>query len=113
MRMLLDLQERSFGPAYDDDQLLDRVVELLNTGRLNACMLERPPVIVTTSPSAAPAFPLGSQREGRSGEAVSDPNTFGNNIDAAAIAEGQREAARNGVPFCEECERRRQAAEAA
>lgn len=36
-------------------------------------------------------------------EEVADAATFSPNIDAALIAEGQREAARLGLPFCEEC----------
>lgn len=46
-------------------------------------------------------------------EAAPADTTMSANLDAAAMAQALREAARDGVPFCEECERARRAMEAA
>jgi len=50
----------------------------------------------------APAFPKEERSAGPSSPA-GDPPVFPSDIDPAAIAQAQKDAAAAGVPFCEEC----------
>ena len=57
-------------------------------------------------PDVAAAFPLDERRAPTSSRpSAPDPGIFPDDVDFAAIAAIQREAAELGVPFCEECAR--------
>jgi hypothetical protein len=45
-------------------------------------------------------------------EQTAEPQTFSNDLEVAAMADALKEAAKSGVPFCEECERAKRAASA-
>jgi hypothetical protein len=73
-----------------------------------------------SSGAAAPESPptprsVAARPAPAAARAVAAPadTTMRANLDAAAMAQALREAARDGVPFCEECERARRAMEAA
>ena len=58
---------------------------------------------------AGPAFPM-EERRGASvpvSRTVPETSTYPDDIDAEAIAQAKKEAARLGIPFCEECLRAR------
>jgi hypothetical protein len=61
---------------------------------------ERPSDAPAAAPAPRAAEPAAAARENA-------PATFPDDIDGPAIARAKREAARFGVPFCEECTRRR------
>jgi len=61
-----------------------------------------------TVAAAAPAAAAGRQRQEAEAAAAPAASAPGPNLDAVAMAQTLQEAARNGTPFCEECERLRQ-----
>lgn len=77
-------------------------------GRLLLQRLAPPPVAEAAAPPAPAAAP-------RAAPAATPPapaaeTTFGADVDVAAQVAALVQAAQDGVPFCEECERARQAA---
>lgn len=101
------LPARAF--QLDDAAVFDQVVAWLATGKLRLAL---PPREIAArsgkkpeaqAPIAEPARPA----------AASEPapalveSTFPDDIDAPAIAAAMKEAARLGIPFCEECTRKR------
>jgi hypothetical protein len=63
------------------------------------------PLSGPVAPSEAAPFPKEERRAApaSSSSPASDPPVFPGDIDPAAIAAGQKEAAALGIPFCEEC----------
>jgi len=62
------------------------------------------PVSGPTSPAESAPFPMDERRSAAPAQsAAGDPPLFPGDIDPAAIAEAQKEAAALGIPFCEEC----------
>ncbi len=93
-------------PPRSDEQVAQEVAWRLTTG----VWLARRRVIRKASglggrPEEAPPFPREDRRS-TAPQVVSPPtdaSLFPDDIDPVAIAEGQRQAAVLGVPFCEEC----------
>lgn len=97
-----------------DDEVCTRVAVLIASGRLRLCG-ERPDVyqdegvpLVKAPPPPKPAR-RWVEPPPPAPPAPSEDATFTPNLDAAALAKVLRDAAQAGVPFCEECEKARQA----
>lgn len=65
---------------------------------------EPPPAEAAAAPAAAPAA------EETLAEETADDPTFSENTDAAQLAQVLKQAAEDGTPFCEECEKKKAAA---
>ena len=94
-------------PAPSDDEIAEGVASRLTSGvwvarrrdvEWSPTIRERAKQAVQEAPSdrrpAMPSRPAGP---------AADPPLFPDDIDAAAIAAAQKEAAALGLPFCEEC----------
>jgi hypothetical protein len=101
------MAERHALPAYgvEDGEVIERLADWVDAGqlRLVPLRLEAPASwgdVEAEEPASAempaPAAPVEE-------EAAAEPSTLVDDLDAAALAEAMREAARLGVPFCEEC----------
>jgi hypothetical protein len=95
-------------PWTGDEQIFAFAARRLATG---AWMARRPAMPLfpnggVSEPSEAAPFPIEERRTAAtpSGPAP-DPPVFPSDIDPAAIAQAQKDAASLGVPFCEECVR--------
>ena len=93
---------------YDDAEVLRQVASRLARGTWRA----HRPVRVVGSPGSgvvedSVAFPLGARSVSAPPPppSMADPPLFPDDIDAAAIADSQKQAAKLGIPFCEECAR--------
>ncbi len=98
-----------------DDEVCGRVAGLISSGRLRLCgampqlyrdegvpLVKAPPEPKPARrwvepPPPAPPVPI-------------EDSTFTPNLDAAALAKVLKDAAKAGMPFCEECEKARRAA---
>lgn len=71
--------------------------------------VQRPPrllrLVRLAGPAAAPPPPASPRREAAPAAAAAPATTFTPTLDAAAMAAVLVQAARDGVPFCEECAR--------
>jgi hypothetical protein len=92
---------------YDDSEILRQTAWRLASGGWRARRPAWPPI---RSGAAVPgedtvAFPLEARRALAASKPspTPEPALFPADIDAAAIAEGQKQAAKLGIPFCEEC----------
>lgn len=93
-------------PWSDDEQVFADSLGRLTTGawkaRRDAFSLF--PVSGTAEPGEAAPFPIEERRAASSSPGPApDAPVFPSDIDPAAIAQAQQEAAALGVPFCEEC----------
>jgi len=108
LRRLLDLPWR-----YNDSQELRQVASRLARG----VWLARRPVVRLPgrwgeSAKEAPAFPLEERHAPPpTSQPAPEPGVFPESVDFVAIAQAQKEAAELGIPFCEECEKARLAAQ--
>jgi hypothetical protein len=94
-------------PWADDEEVLARVACRLSSGvwKARRAALELYPAggPPAAAEEAAP-FPIDERHPApSSSSSPSDPPLFPGDIDPAAIAQAQQEAAALGVPFCEEC----------
>ncbi len=96
----------------DDQALADQLAARIATGAIRVCGARQAPKLygVTSTPVAAAAAPAPSSATpapAPAAKAAPAPaeTTFGSGMDPAAMAATLREAARDGVPFCEECAR--------
>jgi hypothetical protein len=103
---------RSFS-GQSDDEVIEQLAWMLMTRRLTVwkrplegLALSYVGVKRTSTPRPAPAAPPAPPPRA----APAPPPKEDSNLDAAAQAAALREAARDGVPFCEECEKQRKAA---
>jgi hypothetical protein len=107
----------------DDFEVLDQLAHLLAAGQLRLAALPRENLAARDGAAEQkPALPPPNAARRAAPEEVQrpvEPPTFSDALDAELLAAAMKEAARQGVPFCEECEKaklaneRRQAAEAA
>ena len=77
--------------------------EELQAGRLKILWRKRTKLVVGATPTAAPVTPRRSPAPVSSSPPTPQYSTFPPDVDAAAIARVLQGAARDGVPFCEEC----------
>ena len=94
------------GLDEEDEERLGLLSRRLGAGSLRAVQrLERTAAALTSKDSGiGPAFPLEERRQAAAPAAAgADAPTFPPDADPAAIAAVQRQAASQGVPFCEEC----------
>lgn len=77
--------------------------EELQAGRLKILWRKRTQLVIGVTPAAAPAAPRRTPTPVSSSPPTPQYSTFPPDIDAAAIARVLQDAARDGVPFCEEC----------
>ena len=77
--------------------------EELQAGRLKILWRRRTQLVVGAAPAAAPVAPRRSPAPVSSSPPTPQYSTFPPDVDAAAIARVLQDAARDGVPFCEEC----------
>ena len=77
--------------------------EELQAGRLKILWRRRTQLVVGAAPAAAPVAPRRSPAPVSSSPPTPQYSTFPPDVDAAAIARVLQGAARDGVPFCEEC----------
>jgi len=92
-----------------DDELLQRIATGLRLRQLWGVLIqehEKSGSLPAEPEAAAPSAPAKPQPQSSEPE----PTTFGSGHDAAAQAATLEQAAALGIPFCEECARRRQAA---
>ena len=92
----------------EDEERLALLSRRLGAGSLRAVQrLERTAAALSpkdAGPGLGPAFPLEERRQAPPPAAAGpDAPTFPPDADPAAIAAVQRQAASQGVPFCEEC----------
>lgn len=111
-----ELAEKPDLSRCDDHQLADLLAAALLSGRLHLGR-QAPPVLRPLVPrrgppaSAAPPPAVGRSRQSAPGAAATAADTmFGADLDAAAMVDALQRAARDGVPFCEECTRAAQSA---
>jgi hypothetical protein len=94
-------------PWADDEQVFAEAACRLSSGvwKARRAVFETYPVSGPVAPSVAAPFPMDERRRAPSSSSspASDPPVFPGDIDPAAIAQAQKEAAGNGIPFCEEC----------
>jgi hypothetical protein len=114
LRRLWGHSERFDVATETDELLLDRIAFLVGAGRLNICNIFRPTVAGTPVEEGASAVPAGAVPVSRSRSeaeaavpAAAEPPTLSDNIDETLIAAVMKDAARLGIPFCEECLRAR------
>jgi hypothetical protein len=92
-----------------DQDVIEQASYLLISGRWHVCepIIERFPVIVSAETmDARPARRAPRQAEAFvPGPEIPDPPTLLGNADQDGIAGALKDAARNGVPVCEECSR--------
>ncbi|APR82377.1 Hypothetical protein A7982_07726 [Minicystis rosea] len=111
MRLRRLAADRLVIPAYgiDDGEVLDRLAGWLASGELRLVALgqqhltssgdvDEPAAIAAPMPAPAPVVETPKALEER---------TFGDEIDAEAIAVVMRNAAKLGIPFCEECTKKK------
>ncbi len=114
----LSLADGSDWSRCDDHEVVAQVAVAVARGRLRggqvavaAKLFRLAPVL---APQAAPAPALApSPRAAPAAVAAAAETTFNSLLDTAAMVAALRQAAQDGVPFCEECERARLAREAA
>jgi hypothetical protein len=106
------LAERAVVPAYglDDGEVIDLLAGWIASGELRLATLEWAALSSwgdagDEAPAPAPSVPRPAPVD--EPEAPAEERTFGDDLDAEAIAAIMREAARTGVPFCEECTRKK------
>jgi len=95
-------------PAPSDDELAEAVASRLTSGVWVArCReIDWSPTIRERAQQPTPSAPNEGRRTpspSRPAGPVADPPLFPDDVDAAAIAAAQKEAAALGLPFCEEC----------
>jgi hypothetical protein len=93
-------------PWADDERVFADVAGRLSSGVWRA-RRAAPELYPAGGPTAAAEeaapFPKDERRRAPSSGEASDPPVFPGDIDPAAIAQAQKEAAALGIPFCEEC----------
>jgi len=108
LRALLSQRDGAALWRLEDAEVIRLVAEKLVIGQLQACAIVQPRVLITTIPEEPPApeLPLTKKFVATSEPPrVIEPPVFPDEADLVAIAEAQKEAARLGIPFCEECVR--------
>ena len=109
MAALRNIVSRNFFSLnpLSDDQVVEQVATMLYRGALkvrvgnfvwNSCVPEAEP-----EPVEAPPIPALPPPPPSRATAPETPSEFDASVDYAALAAAMREAARLGVPFCEEC----------
>ncbi len=103
-----------------EHDVAEQIAACITAGSMRVCGSVRPlrlyRLVGASMPQPAPAAPAAAAaaapRAAPAGSAspALPQATFVADLDAAAMAQALRAAARDGVPFCEECERARQAA---
>ncbi len=102
--------------SLDDQALADQLAARIASGAIRVCGARQAPALyaVSSTPAAAAAPAAPSPSPSSTAPAAAAPatpapaaadTTFGSSMDPAAMAATLREAARDGVPFCEECAR--------
>lgn len=101
--------------SIEDASLLEQLARWLVAGRLQIAARTRPPlaaILPDRDEEAEAALPWDAPEPAAPAPAApKEEPTFPPDIDAIAIAASKREAARLGVPFCEECMKKRLARE--
>ena len=118
LRVLLRQEFLTFATDHDDEQLVVEVARLLSIGRLHlhrkrreriesevGAVVEAVPAEEVVAPK--PAAPAPVEKPAPPPE---EP-MFAESVDPEQLAEVQKKAAKLGVPFCEECQKARLAAE--
>ncbi len=98
----------------EDTALLDQVAWWVVGGRVRVAA--QPPVLhglYVAEQEAAPAKEVAWDAPPPESAPAVEPPTFGTDIDGPAIAAAMRQAAQDGVPFCEQCLRKKLARERA
>jgi hypothetical protein len=111
----LELADGMDWSRLDDHEVLAAVQRAAAPGQAAAPPMFRLVVGSAAAPPApaAAAAPTAPRAAAVAAPAVPDTSAdtaFSANIDIAAMVQALRSAARDGVPFCEECERARQRA---
>ncbi len=99
----------------EDTALLDELAWWVVSGRVRvaAHLPELRGMATAAEEAPAPQIAWDAPVPTEEAAPVVEPPTFPTDIDAPAIAAAMREAAREGVPFCEQCMRKRLAAKRA
>jgi hypothetical protein len=114
-----ELPEAAQPLRHDGAALAAVLSAAIFSGALRVCgvaqpvKLYKPGKLPRAAPAAAPP-PAAAPRRAAPAAAPSPPEgTFGAELDVAAMVQALQQAARDGVPFCEECEKARRQAQAA
>lgn len=110
------LGERLVVPAFgiDDGEVLDRVAAWIAAGELRLTTTREAALgSWGDEEEAAPVAAVAPAPEPEPEPTPEEERTFGDDIDAEAIAAAMKEAAELGVPFCEECTKKKLARERA
>jgi diadenosine tetraphosphatase ApaH/serine/threonine PP2A family protein phosphatase len=120
-------------PLDDSRRILEEVARRLSTGELHLCgeffdpfyspgavpaPAEEQPIParaapVAPPPAAPPPAPAPAPAPAQQTTASTSPAAVSSTTDAAATAQALKDAAQSGIPFCEECEKAKQAAKKA
>ena len=111
LRQLAQSSGADESPLMSDNQALaDRIAASIMSGSIRVCGPAKAVTLygLTTlkAPAAAPAPPAAAPTAPRSAPVAPPPpveTTFGSELDVAAMVAVLRAAAKEGVPFCEEC----------
>lgn len=111
--LLLETTGRGSVSFLSDSEVIARILRLLRSGEVHMHAAIQPRVAGMPASSAGTSSTEGSSAStptrrdnpGNFAPRDSDPSAFNNNLDAAAQAAALTQAAKNGVPFCEECQK--------
>jgi hypothetical protein len=114
----LELADGSDWSRYEDHEVLAAVQRSAAAAPAAAppmfrLVLASPAAPPAPAAAAAPTAPRAAAPAAPTQPDVAADTAFSVDIDVAAMVQALHAAARDGVPFCEECERARQAAAAA
>lgn len=116
--MALQLADGTDLSRCDDHHVADHIASACESGRLVVgsgsgapTMYKLVPALAPAPPPPAPA-PAPAPRSSAPSPPPMAESTFSPDLDVDAMVAVLQQAARDGVPFCEECEKARQAAEA-
>ncbi|HTS61326.1 MAG TPA: hypothetical protein VMH28_04845 [Candidatus Acidoferrales bacterium] len=109
---MADLRKLLTGSGYlpvhtlRDGALLNALASEIVWGRLQLVREVHKPIPLTPASEGEPDWAPTPARPAPRQQEIVEEQTFPLSADLAAIADAQKEAARLGVPFCEECARR-------
>lgn len=96
-----------------DDEICARITWLFSSGQLRICGVRHPmyePPVAASRPAPPPARPVRKWVEPPPpAPVVMEESTFASSVEALSLAQILKDAAKLGIPFCEECEKARQA----
>lgn len=106
LRRLLASRQGATPSRLDDGEVIEQLAHLLSAGQLRSAAKAREPLTACdegAEESEPPRFLVAAPPPVVEVARAVAPVTFEETIDAEVLAAALKEAARQGVPFCEEC----------